>query len=308
MSRYNGSDRTIELGLLLLLGFLWGIPYALTKISLATIPPLTLVAVRVSIAAIVLWIVTLVLGRNIPLRWSFLLRLFVQGLVACVIPYSLIAVGQQSLNSALAAVLNSSTPLFVCFISLLATHHEPITWSRVIGITVGLGGVVIIVGTTGLGGIGRESIGQLLIVLATFSSAISVVHGRHFKDVSPEVAAAGMLTSAALILVPLSLAVEAPFQAEPSLPSVLALLANAIVATALGFVVYFRLIRTIGSMATASVGYLKPAFGVLIGCAFMVETLTWTVSLGLCAILVGVTAINGNISLRRLVSFTQRAA
>jgi len=94
------------------------------------------------------------------------------------------------------------------------------------------------------------------------------------------------------VLVPLCFFVEAPLNLAPSAASLAALLVNAVVATALGFVVYFRLIRTIGSMGVASVGYLKPAVGVLIGCALMGEALTWTTGAGLIAILIGVAAIN----------------
>ena len=109
---------------------------------------------------------------------------------------------------------------------------------------------------------------------------------------APEIAAAGTLTAAAVVLVPLCFIVEAPLNSAPSAASLAALLVNAVVATALGFVVYFRLIRTIGSMGTASVGYLKPAVGVLIGCVLMGESLTWTTGAGLIAILIGVAAIN----------------
>jgi drug/metabolite transporter (DMT)-like permease len=94
--------------------------------------------------------------------------------------------------------------------------------------------------------------------------------------------------------------VGAPFNCVPSAASLAALLANAVVATALGFVVYFRLIRTIGSMGTASVGYLKPGVGVLIGYALMEECLTWTAGAGLIAILIGVAAVNQKDSLGAL--------
>src|SRR5262249_1670363 len=98
----------LEFGLLLLLGILWGIPYALTKIALETIPPITLTAARVALAAVALWIIAILLGRQLPRRWDIARRLFIQGAVACVIPYTLIAFGQQSVDSALAAILNSS--------------------------------------------------------------------------------------------------------------------------------------------------------------------------------------------------------
>jgi drug/metabolite transporter (DMT)-like permease len=299
MRRDGQTVPPLELGLLLLLGFLWGIPYALTKISLVTIPPITLVAARVSLAAATLWIIAMLLGRKVSQRWEFVGRMFIQGGVACVIPYTLIAFGQQSVDSALASILNSTTPLFVCLISVIWTHHEPMTFGRLSGVTVGLGGVVAIAGASALAGLGRETAGQAAIILATLSSAVSVIYGRRFTKVAPEVAAAGMLTCAAVVLVPLCLVVEAPWRVAPSIASLAALFVNAVVATAFGFVIYFRLIHTIGSMGTASVGYLKPGVGVLIGCALMGESLTWTLVLGLLAILFGVAAINENVLVPR---------
>ncbi len=298
MGPHRKKTSLLELGPLLLLGVLWGIPYALTKIALETIPPITLAAVRVSLAAMVLWTVVALAGRRLPRQWSFAGHLLVQCSIACIIPYTFVAFGQQSVDSALAAVLNSSTPLFVCLIGALWTHHEPITAGRMSGAIVGLVGVVAIAGANALLGFGRETLGQAAIVLATFSSAASVIYGRRFVDEAPEVVAAGMLTWAAIVLIPLSLLVEAPWRVAPSFASLAALGVNALV-TALGFVIYFRLIRTAGSMSTASASYLKPAIGVLIGCTLMGEPLTWTLAFGLCAILVGVAAINGSISFSR---------
>jgi drug/metabolite transporter (DMT)-like permease len=282
----------LEITLLVLLGLLWGMPYALTKIALTTIPPITLVGSRVALAAIVLWIIVLFTQRRVPAQWNFVGCLFIQGCVACAIPYTLIAFGQQSVESALTAILNSTAPLFVCLISLLWTRHEPLTVGRLFGAVIGLGGVVLIAGASALAGLGRGTLGQAAIILATLSTAVSAIYGRRFATVAPEIAAAGTLTAAAVVLVPLCFFVEAPLNSAPSTASLAALLVNALVATALGFVVYFRLIRTIGSMGTASVGYLKPAVGVLIGCVLMGESLTWTMGAGLIAILMGVTAIN----------------
>lgn len=302
----NKPMPAFEFGLLLLLGVLWGIPYALTKISLQTIPPITLTAARVSLAAVALWAVAMLLGRKLPRRWDFVGHLFVQSCAACIVPYTLIAFGQQSVDSALTAILNSSTPLFVCLISVLWTHHEQITFGRLLGVTVGLGGVVAIAGASALLGLGRETVGQAAIVVATFSSAVSVIYGRRFADIAPEIVAAGMLTCASLFLIPLCVIVEMPWHIAPSGASLAALGINAVVATALGFAVYFRLIRTIGSMSTASTGYLKPAVGVLIGCTLMAEPLTWTLALGLLAILFGVAAINGRVSVPPLSGALKR--
>ena len=120
----------LNLSLLLLLGLLWGMTYGLTKIALATIPPLTLVTARVCLAAAALWIVVLVSGTRRPTHRHGVVPIFVQGGLACAIPYTLIAFGQQSVDSALAAILNSMAPLFVCLIGLARTKSEPLTLGR----------------------------------------------------------------------------------------------------------------------------------------------------------------------------------
>jgi drug/metabolite transporter (DMT)-like permease len=296
-----------EFVLLMLLGILWGIPYALTKIALATIPPITMVAARVSLAAITLWIIVFASKHKFPARRDFVPRLVVQGCLACILPYTLLAYGQRSVDSALAAILNSTTPLFVLLISLMWTRHETLSLGRLFGVSIGLAGVIMIAGASALHGVGQSAFGQATIILATVASAVSVIHGRRFVDVAPEITAAGTLTSAALVLVPLCFIVETPLQSVPSAASIAALSVNAIIATALGFVVYFRLIRTIGSMDTASAGYLKLAVGVLIGCTLMGEALTWTAAAGFLAILLGVAAINQSRSATPNLFLSRRA-
>lgn len=282
---------SLELALVLLLGLLWGSPYALTKIALVTIPPVTLVAGRVALAAAVLWLVVLVRRKQVPATWGFAGRVFIQGTITCVIPYTLIAIGQQTVDSGLAAILNSTIPFIVCVICV-SWLHEPVTPRRIFGVALGFGGVVGIAGASALFGLGQNALGQAAIMVATMSSAASVIHGRRFESVAPEVVTAGMLTCAAIVLVPLSLVLETPWQLSPSIQGLVALLVNAVVATGLGFVLYFRLIRTVGSLSTASTSYLKPAVGVFIGSAFLGEPLTWALVGGLIAIFIGVAAIN----------------
>jgi drug/metabolite transporter (DMT)-like permease len=291
MHKVDEARGNVEFALLILLGVLSGIPYALTKVALATIPPITMVAARVSLAAIALWIIVFALKCDWPARRDLIPRLFVQGCLACVLPFTLLAIGQRSVDSALAAILNSTTPLFVCLISLLWTEHEIMTFGRLFGVSIGLTGAGMIAGTNAFSGLGQSMFGQVAIILATVASAASIIHGRRFADVAPEITAAGTLTSAAVVLVPLCFVVETPLQTVPSAASSAALCVNAIVATAFGFVLYFRLIRTLGSIATASAGYLKPAVGILIGCMLLGEALTWAAA-GLLAIFLGVAAIN----------------
>jgi drug/metabolite transporter (DMT)-like permease len=251
-----------------------------------------MVAARVSLAATVLWLVVFALKCKWPGRRGLIPRFFVQGCLACVLPFTLLAFGQRSVDSGLTAILNSSTPVFVCLISLIWTKHEELTPGRLFGVSLGLVGTVATVGASTLYGLGHSAFGQTAIILASVVSAMSVIHGRRFADVAPEVTAAGMLTCAALVLVPACLLVETPWRSAPSLGSIAALVVNAAFATGLVFVIYFRLIQRIGSMGTASVSYLRPAVGVLVGCTLLGETLTPTAIMGSLAILFGVAAIN----------------
>lgn len=298
MDRADKPARVLDYGLIALVGVLLGIPYALTKISQTTIPPMTGVAARVALAAIALWIVVFASSIRLSSLKGHLSHLFLQGLLSSVIPYTLIAYGQLSVNSALAAVLNSTTPLFVCLTSLLWTRHEVLGFNRMFGVSAGLAGVVMIAGLNSLHGLDQNTLGEAAIILATASSAIAAVQGRRFNKIPAELAAAGTLTWGALILIPFCFVVETPIKSAPSAGSIAALLINAFFATALRSVIYFYLIRKIGSMGTTSAGYLKPAVGVLIGCTLLGESLTWTAFAGLMAIIVGVATINQKQPLR----------
>src|SRR5256886_5740138 len=180
----------LEIALLALLGLLWGMPYALTEIALATIPPVTLVAARVALAAAVLWIIVLFMRCKIRGRRDFVGGLFVQGCVGCAIPYGLIAIAQQSVDSALAAILNSPRPIFVFLISLAWTRHEPLTAGRIFGVTTGLGGVVLIAGANALLGLGEAAAGQTATIVATILSAGRRIYLRRLAALPPPAPAA----------------------------------------------------------------------------------------------------------------------
>jgi drug/metabolite transporter (DMT)-like permease len=291
----------VEFALLGLLGILWGMPYALTKISLSTIPTVTMVAERVALASVTLWLIVMVKKCEVPWQRDVFFRLFLQSLIGCVIPYTLIAFGQRSVDSALASILNSTGPLFICITSALIYGRESLTARLLFGVMIGLSGVIMITGLSALRGVGAAAIlGQIAVLVATLSSALGAMHARRFIAVAPEVVAAGTLTSAALLLIPLSFALESPFNSTPSATALAAMAVNGIISTAFGFLVYFRLIRTLGSVGTMTVGYLRPAVGVLIGYFLVGERLTWSMSAGLVIILIGVATINWTPKNRRL--------
>jgi drug/metabolite transporter (DMT)-like permease len=278
--------------LLALLAVTWGSSYAFTKVTLTSIPPLTSVAGRVLIAAALLWLLVLWRRRPIPRDGATWRLLAVQSVLQSTLPFSMTTWGQQYVDSGLAGVLNSTSPVFVTLITLAWTRHEAIGWRRIAGLLAGLAGVVLIVGIEAMHGLGRAVAGQTAIVLATIGFALAAIWGRKFAGVAVEVTAAGTLTIAGLTLLPVALAVEQPWTAAPTTVSIVALLMQAAFGGALGFLLYFRLVKTIGSLGVASVGYLKAAVSVLIGVVLMSEPATVSLVVGLALVVAGVALIN----------------
>lgn len=285
----------LEFALLALLSLLWGASYGLIKLSVETITPVTLVSIRVMIAAGVLWLVVIIRRRQIPVGFLLWRQLIVQSFAGFIVPFTMITWGQQYVESALAGILNSTTPIFVFLITLFWTRHEQVNLEKSLGVLAGLGGVSLLIGMEALDGLGTHLAGQLGITGATISYAIAMIYGKRFKDIAPEATAACTLTIAAIILLPASFAVEHPLELTPSRTSVMALIALAVFSTAGAFTLYFRLVNTLGSVGTSSVAYSRAAISVVIGVLVLGEVFSWQVAVGLFAVIVGVAAINGQL-------------
>lgn len=277
--------------LLLTLSTLWGASYAFIRVAVVTIPPLTLIAARTLIAGSLLaaWIVM----RNIPVpRDPALWRRFaVQALLNSVLPFTLIAWAEQSVEAGLATILNSASPILTFVATWLITGHEQVTPRKLFGVVAGLAGICMIVGTNVFSGLGNQVLPQLAIVAATVCYAGAAIYGRSFHGLPPAVPAAGSLLLGAALLIPASLAVEHPWTMHPSTPSLAALLALSIFSTAVAFVIYFRLVQTLGSVATTAQAYLRVPIGVALSVIFLGESLTHTAWIGLTCVVTGVAAM-----------------
>jgi len=288
------ADKRIgfEIALLGLLALLWGSSYLFIKIAVETIPPITLIAARVSIAAIMLTCVMYLCGERLPRDTATWRMLFIQACFSSIFSWTLLAWGQQFIGSGLASVLNSTSPIFVFFITLLLTRHESVHALRLMGAILGLVGVILIVGVDALQGLGDQVAGQLAAVTSAFLYGCAAIYGSRFKHISSTVTASGTMIVAALVLVPLSLVVDQPWTLKPSSDSILAVLALGILCTGTAMFIYFRLIRTLGSMGVASQAYLRAGVGVALGLVVLGEHITPVVGLGLAAAIAGVVAIN----------------
>ena len=296
MPTFQRNPLTLELALLFLLALLWGGSYPLIKLAVADIPPVTLIAVRVSIAAVFLFFVLWFRNERLPKAWADWRRLLVQSFLNSIGAWTILAWGQQYVESSLASVLNSTSPLFVFILTLVVTRHETAGTLKFIGASIGFTGVVLIIGTEALAGLGQQLAGQLAALAGAFLYALAAIYGRHFTHLPPTVTAAGTMIWASVVLIPAALVLERPFDITPSATAMVAALVLSVFCTGVALLIYFRLVRTLGSLGVASQAYLRAAVGVLIGIFVLGEKLTPMIFLGLAAALIGVALMNWPVS------------
>ncbi|MBS0528034.1 MAG: EamA family transporter [Proteobacteria bacterium] len=285
------SPRVVDYALLLLLATLWGASYTFIKIGVETIPPLTLIAVRTMFAGGLLLAVMRWRGVRMPRGRDIWRSFLFQAALNSVIPFTLIAWAERSVDAGLATILNSTSPIFTFLLTVVITRHEPATARKLFGVLAGLAGICLIVGVQALNGIGAQFAAQLAIVAVTVCYAGAAIYSRTFKGLDPMIPATGSLLSGAAILIPLSLAVDRPWTLSPSTESVLALLGLSVFSTAFAFVIYFRLIQTLGSVGTTAQAYLRVPIGVALGVVFLGESLPVTAWAGLVCVVAGVAAM-----------------
>jgi drug/metabolite transporter (DMT)-like permease len=280
-----------ELLLLLALATLWGASYTFIRVGVETIPPITFIAARTLIAGGLLLIMMRLRGLTMPRDGATWRKFLFQACLNSVVPFTLIAWAEKTVDAGLATILNSTSPIFVFLLTALITRHEPVTARKLFGVVAGITGIGLIVGVQALGGLGHELVAQLAIVAATICYAGAAIFGKTFKGLDPLLPAAGSMLCGAVILIPASLILEQPWTLAPSAHSILALLGLSVFSTALAFTIYFRLLHTLGSIGTTSQAYLRVPIGVALGVVFLGESLSPSALGGLLCVIAGVAAM-----------------
>ena len=287
-----------EWSLLLSLSVLWGASFFFISVAVKEVPVFTVVVARVAIAALILLAVMATLGQSIPRDQAALRAFLGMAIINNVIPFSLIAWGQTHIASALASILNATTPLFTVIVAHFLTSDEKLTPGRIAGVLLGLTGVAIMIGTDAFRGLGADIAGQLAIVGAAVCYAFGGVFARRFRGlgITPIATATGQLTASSLILIPLMLIVDRPWELPmPSPAAIGALVAIATYATALAFILYFRVLATAGATNVVLVTFLVPVTAILLGIFALGETLEPKHFLGMAIIGIGLAAIDGRL-------------
>ena len=279
----------MNLLLLLILGAIWGSSYLFIKVIVAEVSAFTLVAGRLTLAAIVLWGILRARGFSLP-RSRWIWRAYaVLGFVGAAIPYSLISWGEQYIPSGLAALLQSTTPMFTVILAHFLTDDERITIPKIIGVLVGFVGVGILMLPDLRQGLQADLLGQLAIVGSSLCYALTAIYIRSRLQGQPVlVSATGQLTMGMVYMLPASLLIDRPFDLSPSPPVLASWLVLTILGTVVAYVIYFTLIERSSATFVTMVTYIIPVNGLLLGALVLSEPLNVNVLGSLALILLGV--------------------
>jgi drug/metabolite transporter (DMT)-like permease len=270
--------------LLLLLASIWGASYMFIKIGLRDLSPSDVAFARVALAAAVLMPVAAAQGalRGLGGRLGILTVL---GAVQVAGPFYLIPLGEQQISSALAGIMVATTPIFIALLAIRLDHEERSQGLRLLGVGVGIAGVVALFGLD-LSGSGSAVLGGLAVVVASLGYSIGAFIFKHrLSEARPLGVVACVMTASALLLLPAALA-TAPSEA-PGLGPAAAVAVLGVLGTGMAFVIFYRLIGSIGPARTMLVSYIAPVFAVVYGAALLGEAITAATILGLALILAG---------------------
>lgn len=254
-----------DLALLFLLGLVWGGAFVFTAIAVVDLPPLTLATIRYGLAAIVLCAWMWTRGIGFILTPSLCLGFLAMGLLNNLLPFTLIAIGQLHVSAGLAAILNSTAPLFGAVLTpLLTRNEERFSVLRFVGVFLGIGGVATLSLPALTGQTSFASWALLPGLGAALSYAVAAILGLRFRSLPVMVIAAGQLVAAAVLGLPLVVLIDGPWLLRPSLEAWAAVLALALFCTAGGYLIYFRLLVNAGATNALLVTFLIPPAAILI--------------------------------------------
>ncbi len=278
-----------------MMSLLWGFSFFFIEIALREIGPLTLVFYRIGIASLILVAFVYLSGQGMPFDAASWKKFFKLGMFNNLLPFSLISWGQIHIDSSLASILNATTPLFAVVMAHKLTHDEHMTRSRVIGVLLGIAGVSLLVGPEAIFGITTNVLGQIAILAAAVCYAYGGIYVRRLNDMPAIVVIAGTLTAATIMTLPLALLFEYPLRINLQVSTISALLGLSVFGTAAAYMLYIRVIRTVGATNTLLVTFLVPITALLLGVFVLGESLSHYAVLGMLVIFVGLLAVDGRL-------------
>ena len=284
-----------------ILSILWGGAFFLIEVGLRSYPPITLVFMRLVLAVPPMWIAMRLMGQRLPSEPRVWGLLAVVGALNCALPFILFFWGQQYLDSGYASILNATTPLWGVITAHFLTSDEKATPARILGVLIGMAGIVVMVGPEAMKGLSNNLLAQIACIISTIFYSFAAIYGRRLSqtELTPMAVATGQTMMAALMMVPVVVLVDQPWtMAAPRLDSTLAGLTLALFSTALAYTLYFRLIDRSGASNAQLVAFLMPILAVILGIAFLGESLSGGQIVGAALIAIGLAILDGRLVAR----------
>jgi drug/metabolite transporter (DMT)-like permease len=286
------------------LGLAWGTSYVFIKLGVETLGTFTLIASRLGIGLALLATVVAATRTPLPKLGRIHGHLLVMAVVNIVLPFSLITTAERTVDSALAAILNGTVPLFAIVIAALVLHDEPLTVNRLVGLVVGYVGVVIVVWRGTAGGPAPDLTGELLLIGSAICYGIGGVYARrNIRGVSPLVPALFQVGIAFVITTVIAVLTERPLDGWTG-SSVIAVTWLGLVGSGLAYLAFFRLVFRMGAGRTSLIAYLLPIVGIVAGGLMFGETVDARILGGTALVIGGVAVVNSRFGQRRLFGRT----
>ncbi len=278
--------------LLIALATIWSSSFSVIKIGVETLPPITLAALRIGLATVVLYGYMRIKGLHIPRDRRFWKLAFWVGLLGNGLPFTLIGWGEKTIDSGLAAILMAVMPLASLLLVHVFTTDERLTVPKLAGIVVGFLGMVVLVGPESLKGLGGDLVAQLAVAGGALCYAVASTVAVRMPTLHPAERSMAVLAIASLQMIPLSLWFDRPWTASPDLAAWAAGIYLGLFPTALAAIIYFHLITYRGATFIALNNYIVPALGVVWGWLFLAENISARGLAALALILVGIAIAN----------------
>ena len=289
--------------LFLTLGFLWGSSYLWIKIGLESLPPLTLISGRLLLGGAFLAVVVAIARQPLPRERRQYGHLLVMAVVNIVMPFILITVGEQSIDSALASILTATVPLTVIVLAPMFLPDERITLPKIAGLALGFAGVIMLVAPDLVNLSDSDLTGELMMLGAAICYGIGNVYSkRNVRGLRPMIPALFQVVFAAAIIVPMALAVEHPIgSVQPAPSAIVAVIWLGILGSGVAYLCYFTILAHWGATRTSMVAYLLPVVGIALGAAVMQDPVTVNRIVGTGLIIAGIALVNSGPTVKRLI-------
>lgn len=282
-----------DYALLLTLSAIWGSSFMFIKIGVETVPAATLTLARLVIAAVLLLAVAKMAGQTLPHGRRLWGVVALAALFGNALPFTLIAWGEEAIDSGVAAILMAVMPLTTVLLAHLLTRDEKMTRRKALGVALGIAGLAVLIGPEKLAKLGEDTVRQLAVAAAAFCYGVNAIVTKGLAGQPRRATAAALTIVSTAMMLPISLVLDRPWSLDASMTSSLAILALGVLHTAIGTMIMLAIVRRQGASFFSQINLLIPLFGVFFGALILFERPPPSAYAALVLILIGVAVARG---------------